>query len=67
MEAFLNRVIKYIQLLRVSDFIDVLIVAIIFYYLINLIRETRAMQLVKGIVFLFIVFHHHMEYFRDIC
>lgn len=56
MEAFLNRVIKYIQLLRVSDFIDVLIVAIIFYYLINLIRETRAMQLVKGIVFLFIVF-----------
>lgn len=56
MEAFFNYVIKYIQLLRISDFIDVFIVAIIFYYLINLIRETRAMQLVKGILFLFVVF-----------
>ncbi|MBQ3462991.1 MAG: diadenylate cyclase CdaA [Clostridia bacterium] len=56
MEAFFNYVIKYIQLLRISDLIDVLIVAIIFYYLITLIRETRAMQLVKGILFLFAVF-----------
>ena len=56
MEAFFNYVIKYIQLLRISDLIDVLIVALIFYYLITLIRETRAMQLVKGILFLFAVF-----------
>lgn len=56
MDAFMDRVIKYIQLLRITDFIDVIIVAIIFYYLINLIRETRAMQLVKGIIFLFAVF-----------
>ncbi len=52
----MDGVIKYIQLLRITDFIDVLIVAVIFYYLINLIRETRAMQLVKGIIFLFAVF-----------
>ncbi len=52
----MDRVIKYIQLLRITDFIDVIIVAIIFYYLINLIRETRAVQLVKGIIFLFAVF-----------
>ncbi len=52
----MDRVIKYIQLLRITDFIDVIIVAVIFYYLINLIRETRAMQLVKGIIFLFAVF-----------
>lgn len=56
MDAFMDRVIKYIQLLRITDFIDVIIVAVIFYYLINLIRETRAMQLVKGIIFLFAVF-----------
>lgn len=56
MDAFMDGVIKYIQLLRITDFIDVLIVAVIFYYLINLIRETRAMQLVKGIIFLFAVF-----------
>lgn len=52
----MSKVIKFIQLLRVTDFIDVIIVAVILYYLINLIRETRAMQLVKGIIFLFAVF-----------
>lgn len=56
MEAFFDYVIKYFQLLRITDFIDILIVAVIVYYLINLIRETRAMQLVKGILFLFAVF-----------
>ncbi|MCC8161158.1 MAG: diadenylate cyclase CdaA [Oscillospiraceae bacterium] len=56
MNAFFEYIIKYIQLLRVSDFIDILIVAVILYYLINLIRDTKAMQLVKGIIFLFIVF-----------
>ena len=56
MDAFFDYVIKYIQLLRISDFIDVIIVAVILYYLINLIRETRAMQLVKGIILLFVVF-----------
>lgn len=56
MNAFFDYMIKYVQLLRLSDVIDVLIVAVIFYYMINLIRETRAMQLVKGIVFLFAVF-----------
>ncbi len=56
MDAFFEYIIKYTRLLRLSDVIDILIVAIIFYYLINLIRETRAMQLVKGIVFLFVVF-----------
>lgn len=56
MDAFFEYIIKYTRLLRLSDVIDILIVAIIFYYLINLIRETRAMQLVKGIVFLFFVF-----------
>ncbi|MCD8180222.1 MAG: diadenylate cyclase CdaA [Firmicutes bacterium] len=56
MNAFFEYIIKYIMLLRISDFIDILIVAVIFYYLINLIRDTKAMQLVKGIIFLFIVF-----------
>lgn len=56
MEVFMDKVIKFIQLLRITDFIDVIIVAVILYYLINLIRETRAMQLVKGIIFLFAVF-----------
>lgn len=56
MDAFLEYLIKYVQLLRVSDVIDVIIVAVIVYYMITLIRETRAMQLVKGIIVLFLVF-----------
>lgn len=56
MNTFFDYILKFSHLLRISDVIDVLIVAVIFYYLINLLRETRAMQLVKGIVFLFIVF-----------
>ena len=57
MNAFLEYLVKYVQLLRISDLIDILIVSVIVYYLINLIRETRAMQLVKGIIFLFIAFY----------
>ncbi len=56
MNVFLDYLIKYVQLLRISDVIDVLIVSVILYYLINLLRETRAMQLAKGVIFLFIVF-----------
>lgn len=56
MDAFLEYIVKYVQLLRISDFIDIFIVSVILYYMINLIRETRAMQLVKGIIFLFLAF-----------
>ncbi len=56
MNTFFEYIIKFLQLLRISDIIDVIIVSVILYYLINLIRETRAMQLVKGILFLFAVF-----------
>ena len=56
MNGVLEYLIKYIQLIRLSDIVDILIVAIIIYYLIKLIRETRAMQLVKGVVILLIIF-----------
>lgn len=56
MNAFLGNMVKYMQLLRISDFIDIGIVAIIIYYIIMLLRDTRAVQLVKGLIFLFAVF-----------
>ena len=62
MREFFDYLLKYIQLFKISDIIDIavvtviFVVAVIFYYIINLIRETRAMQLVKGIVFLFVAF-----------
>lgn len=41
--------------LRVRDVIDILIVAIIFYKIFTLIKETRAEQLIKGIIFLLVL------------
>lgn len=55
MNAFLDYSVKYLQLLRINDFIDIGIVAIIIYYIITLLRDTRAMQLVKGLIVLFAV------------
>lgn len=45
-ELFLN--------IRIRDIIDILIVAFVFYKLFMLIRETRAEQLTKGILVLFV-------------
>ena len=56
MHAFWEYLVKYIQLIHFSDMVDVLFVAIIIYCIIKLIRETRAMQLVRGIVILLIIF-----------
>lgn len=56
MNSVLQHIIGYIHLLRLSDVIDIVIVAIIIYFLIKLLRETRAAQLIKGIVLLLIVF-----------
>lgn len=55
MNAFLDYAVKFIQLLRINDLIDIGIVAIIIYYIITLLRDTRAMQVVKGIIVLFAV------------
>lgn len=41
--------------IRVRDVIDILIVAVVFYKLFTLIRETRAEQLTKGIVVLLVL------------
>lgn len=40
---------------RIIDFLDIVIVAVIFYKLLMLIRETRAEQLIKGLIVLLIV------------
>lgn len=53
--SFLEYVFNYIKLIGISDIVDMAVVAIIVYYLINWIKQTRAMQLVKGIVIIFIL------------
>lgn len=47
---------SFYQFLRLQDYLDIIIVAYIIYKAIGLLRETRAMQLIKGIVVLLIIF-----------
>lgn len=46
---------NFIRLIGIGDVIDVAIVAFCVYHLINWLRQTRAMQLVKGIFLIFVV------------
>lgn len=41
---------------EVTDFIDICLVAFVIYQGIKIIRETRAMQLVKGLIFLAVIY-----------
>ncbi len=47
---------KLISSVQWNDILDVALVAIVLYYAIKLIRQTRAFQLIKGIVFLGIIY-----------
>lgn len=44
----------FLKLLKITDIIDIIIVAVIIYHLLKMIRETRAVQLVKGLILLFL-------------
>ena len=46
---------SFFQVLKLTDLIDILLIAFIVYQLLKSIKETRAMQLVKGILILFLV------------
>ncbi len=54
METIADFFTKYIQLFRLTDIIDIALVAIIVYNIGKMIRESRAAQLIKGIVLLFL-------------
>jgi diadenylate cyclase len=49
-------IIGYLQLLRITDLVDIAIVAVIVFYLIKLLRGTQAAQLVKGVALILAVF-----------
>lgn len=52
MSAVINHIMYYVQFIRILDIIDILIVAYVIYKGVKLLRETRAAQLVKGIIIL---------------
>lgn len=53
MTSALMYVKSFFQVLKITDFVDILLIAVIVYQLLKLIKETRAMQLVKGVLILF--------------
>lgn len=45
---------SFFQVLKLTDIIDIFLIALIVYQLLKILKETRAMQLVKGIFLLFL-------------
>lgn len=52
----LNRVLSVFSTFGFADFLDIVMVAVVIYICVRIIRETRAMQLAKGIIFILIVY-----------
>ena len=56
MQGFVDYIFKYLQLVRITDIIDILVVAVIVYYIIRIANETRAKNLLRGIAIIFVAF-----------
>lgn len=54
MDMVFSYMARFFQVLKLSDIVDIAILAIIIYQLTKILRETRAIQLLKGIAMLFI-------------
>lgn len=50
LEVFFDYAVRFIRVLRITDLIDVFLVAIAVYYCIMALQGTRAMQLLRGII-----------------
>lgn len=48
--------LRIIQSINIFDVLDILILTLLVYFLIKLMRETRAIQLLKGILFIVVIF-----------
>lgn len=55
MEFLQNNLLPFLRTIRVTDIIDIAIVAVVIYYIIKHFRKTRAAQLIKGIAIIFVV------------
>ena len=55
MDSALLYLKSFFQVLKLTDIIDIFLIALIVYQLLKILKETRAMQLVKGIFLLFLI------------
>ncbi len=51
-----NKILSVFSTFQLTDFLDILFVAIVIYVCIRIVRETRAMQLIKAIILLAIIY-----------
>ena len=47
-----NKILSVFSTFGISDALDIILVAVIIYICVRIIRETRAMQLAKGFIFI---------------
>ena len=52
----INNIFSVFKTIQIRDIVDILAIAVLIFGLFKLIRETRAVQLLKGILLLFIVY-----------
>ncbi len=55
MQFVFSYISRFIQVMQFSDLIDIAILAILIYQLMKIVRETRALQLLKGIAIIFTI------------
>ncbi len=55
MDSALLYLRSFFQVLKLTDIVDIFLIAIIVYQLLKILKETRAMQLIKGIFLLFLI------------
>lgn len=53
MEIIMTYISDFVKMFKISDAVDIVIVAAIIYNLLKMIKETRAVQLIKGIALVF--------------
>ena len=56
LDSIFNYVINFIRVLRINDLVDIFVVAVAVYYFMMAIRGTRAVQLVKGILVIVVIY-----------
>ena len=55
-EDIFQNFVRIVRSISFYDVLDILILTLLVYYLVKLMRETRAMQLLKGIFFVIVIF-----------
>ena len=60
MDAFLeliHQALNYLQTIKITDLIDIAIISYIFYKILQFAKETRAGQVLRGIVLVLSLIH----------